>query len=104
MMQQRDFIKPLLFFVPNDIIFGNKSAQKGTKRKGKMKTQCQYLNQRNHSFGKLTGVQCKSESEVKEKVNASPVFGPRSYEWCKVHSYTADRFIGARNQSGYITQ
>ncbi len=69
-----------------------------------MKTQCQYLNQRNHSFGKLTGVQCKSESEVKEKVNASPVFGPRSYEWCKVHSYTADRFIGARNQSGYITQ
>ena len=35
-LQQRDYITSLLFFVPNDIIFSNKSAQKGTKRKGKM--------------------------------------------------------------------
>ena len=57
-----------------------------------MKTRCQYLNQRNYGLdGQLKGAECKSESEVREKVNDSPVYG-----WCKVHSYAADRFIGAR--------
>ena len=68
-----------------------------------MKTQCQYLNQRNHSFGKLTGAQCKKEANFPEVKN----HGTPEATWfwfCKVHSYTADRFIGARNQSGYITQ
>ncbi len=50
---------------------------------------CQYLNQRNYNLkGQLQGVRCKSEAT--------------HGDFCKVHSYTADRHIGAGPGPGYI--
>ena len=52
---------------------------------------CHYLTQRNHTTdGKLQGVRCKKEAT--------------HGDFCKVHSYTADRHIGAGPGPGYITK
>ena len=70
---------------------------------------CYFLNQKNYSFGKLTGagvpsvsfgrligVRCRKEATVEEPKNG------RSYHFCTVHSYTAERFVGAGAGPGYI--
>ena len=51
---------------------------------------CYFLNQRNYSIsGALKGVRCNKEATVEEAKNG------RIYHFCAVHSYTADRFVGA---------
>ena len=57
---------------------------------------CYFLNQKNYSFGKLIGVRCRKEATVEEPKNG------RSYHFCTVHSYTAERFVGAGAGPGYI--
>ena len=58
---------------------------------------CYFLNQRNYSIsGALKGVRCNKEATVEETKTG------RIYHFCAVHSYTADRFVGAGQDPGYI--
>ena len=64
-LQQRDYIKLLLFFVPRLIIFGNKSARKGTKRKGKMNSA---EKREYHIYGAYLETRKAFQDETKEQV------------------------------------
>ena len=57
---------------------------------------CYFLTQKNYSFGKLTGIRCKKDATVEETKNG------RTCHFCKVHSYTYERFEGAAAGPGYI--
>ena len=57
---------------------------------------CNYLNQRNYNLeGQLKGVRCTRDATEPEK-------GTGALIWCKVHSYTADRKLGAGSGPGYV--
>ena len=59
---------------------------------------CEFMNQRHYNLeNKLIGVRCRHEATVSERREV-PGRSVQVYHWCKVDSYTADRFVGAYNQ------
>ena len=58
---------------------------------------CYFLNQKHYNLeGKLIGTRCKKEAAITETKNG------RTAQFCKVHSYTVERFEGAAAGPGYI--
>ena len=63
---------------------------------------CEYMNQRHYNLeNKLIGVRCRHEATVYQTIGnvafAKDPDSVRIYHFCKVDSYTADRFVGAYN-------
>ena len=60
---------------------------------------CEFMNQRHYNLeNKLIGVRCRHEATVSERFVDRPRRSVQVYHWCKVHSYTVERFGGAYNQ------
>ena len=57
---------------------------------------CEYMNQKHYNLAnELVGVRCGNEATVSERFVDRPRRSVQVYHWCKVHSYTVDRFTGA---------